>query len=156
MYSPQEKKTIKKKVLQYIRQGESVYSMTKDNKNQIVSENTLYKWLNKDKQFRERYTRARAAQALFSVEKIDNAILEVKNKTGLTREDIDILRIEVDAIKWYAAKLAPKIYGTNADIGAINIKIEQISGMKIVDEAKFIDVTPKVKELPPDPENKSK
>ncbi len=155
MYSPQEKKTIKETIINRVTLGQSILEISKD-KN-MISHDIIYQWLNKDKEFKDNYVQAKRYQSLFIWERINGVIYNLKQYGHeLTNEQVQLGRLEIDTDKWYVSKLVPKIFGTAAEVNNINIKIDQISGMKIVDEAKFIDVTPKAKEIAPNPENKSK
>ena len=129
MYKPIERETIKKKVLKAIQEGQSINAIQKTNG--IPDSNTLYKWLNKDKEFRDNYTRARADQAVFYAEKIENTIKQLKESGDITRETIDVARLEIDAYKWTASKLLPKVYGTNQQQTNVQVNIAPITGMDI-------------------------
>lgn len=105
---------------------------------------TWYRWLQEDseagKQLRERYMRARADQARLMAEEIaeiaDNTqVGEVETIKGdgtieIRRSDmIEHRKLRIEARKWLAAKLLPKVYGdrqqmehTGADGGEIVIR----------------------------------
>jgi len=83
------------------------------------SANCIYEWRIKYPDFGERYTRAKQCQieplvsqilllarneAKDFIENDDGSL--IPNTPAMTRR-----RLEIDAIKWFAAKLAPKIYG---------------------------------------------
>ena len=78
----------------------------------------IYSWLEKYPTFAEKYTRAREKQAdLFAAQIVTIA----DNAT-----DANLARLQMDARKWAASKMAPKKYGdrtmtevTGADGGAI-------------------------------------
>lgn len=84
---------------------------------------TVYDWLNKDKEFLNRYAHAREAQADLladevieiaddSSEDMEVTIGEDGVKTEKPNsENIQRSRLRVDARKWKAAKLSPKKYG---------------------------------------------
>jgi len=88
---------------------------------------TVYRWLSKNTEFRERYARAREfqAQALF------DEIIEIADKVQLgtvTKVDrhgrkekriadmVDRARLRVDSRKWSLSKLLPKKYGDRVDV----------------------------------------
>ena len=90
---------------------------------------TVYSWLNnKDNaEFLNNYTRAREAQAdLFVGEIIEIADTERKTKTtnsggdfGSNESEYDNTprsKLQIDARKWAASKLAPKKYGDKLDV----------------------------------------
>lgn len=76
----------------------------------LPSERTFYKRLTEDAEFAQRYARAREAQAHRETEEI-RAIAD-----AATPEDVQVARLRVDARKWRAAKLAPKVYGEKVDV----------------------------------------
>lgn len=84
---------------------------------------TVFRWLDSVESFRSQYARAREIQAsVLAAETIEIA-------DAATNEDYNTARLRVDARKWYASKLAPKVYGdkvttevTGADGGAIRVE----------------------------------
>lgn len=93
---------------------------------------TVMRWCDEKPDFRDKYTRAREAQADYLAEEIitiadDSSEDEifVESEDGTTakrvenREFINRSKIRVDARKWYASKLAPKKYGDriHQDVG---------------------------------------
>jgi len=131
MYSLVEVKTIKKNVLKQLECGKSLNQLV--NKNGIPDENTIYKWLNKDEQFRDKYARSREKQALYYTEKIDKTIQDFKLIPDPDRNKIDVLRIEVDYLKWTASKLLPKVYGSAQNVNNIQVNLTPVEGMQIYD-----------------------
>lgn len=85
----------------------------------MPAKSTVFKWLNEQKAFSDQYARAREAQA----DALFDDILEIaddgRNDTyiddnGHVRTDTDVIarsKLRVDARKWMAAKLRPKVYG---------------------------------------------
>lgn len=68
-----------------------------------ISEATIYRWLHRHPDFCEQYTRAREARAhLLAEETIEVVELE---------PDPAKARVRMDVRKWYAGKLAPKVWG---------------------------------------------
>lgn len=82
---------------------------------------TVYRWLEKNEEFRKQYARARELQAETMADEIlviaNTPVLGVKTKTNddgvetIEGDMIDHRRLQVDARKWLASKLAPKKYG---------------------------------------------
>ena len=66
---------------------------------------TVLRWAASDPQFRDMYAHARARQADALAEEIigigDNATIET----------VHVARLRCDNRKWYASKLAPRVYG---------------------------------------------
>lgn len=91
---------------------------------------TVARWLETNPEFRERYVRAREAQADFLAEEvvdIANTVREAVKKTvsgtgkrkkveEVYGDAVDRSRLMMDARKWYAAKLAPKKYGERQQV----------------------------------------
>ena len=137
MYSITERETIKEKILNLISEGKSLNEIQKTKG--LPDSNTIYIWLNKDKEFKDNYTRARADQAMFYAEKIEQTISNLKSSSEKSRELTDIARLEIDAYKWIASKLLPKVYGSQQQTNIqINNNIEPVRGMSIVDEEEDI------------------
>ena len=131
MYKEKELTNIKETILDRISKGESLNEITKD-KN-IISQAHVYRLLNKDKQFRDNYARARESQALFYAEKIERVISDLKSSPNGNRELTDIARLEIDSYKWIASKLLPKVYSNSGNQTNIQINnTEQITGMRII------------------------
>lgn len=94
----------------------------------MPTQSMVYRWLADDrhKKFREQYARARELQA----DTLADEILDIANtpqigtktvskSTGLEITEGDMIehrRLQVDARKWYASKLAPKKYGERQQI----------------------------------------
>jgi Bacteriophage Sf6, terminase small subunit-like len=64
---------------------------------------TIYKWLENEPTFAEKYARAKERLADFRADEI----IEIAD----TCEDANVARLRVDARKWAAAKLMPRRYG---------------------------------------------
>lgn len=69
----------------------------------MPSRQTVYQWLMQDSSFTDNYTRAREAQADFFADEITDI--------ADTEEDANKARVRIDARKWAAGKLKPKVYG---------------------------------------------
>ncbi len=80
---------------------------------------TVFRWLAANKNFRDQYARAREAQADAMADEILNIADDGENDTyvddfGKKRTDYDVIsrsKLRVDARKWLASKLRPKVYG---------------------------------------------
>ena len=96
----------------------------------MPNQSTVFRWLADERytDFRERYARAREAQAdaLFD-EMLDiaddgtNDWVERKREDGSTdtvldHEHVQRSKLRIDARKWMAAKLRPKVYGDKIDL----------------------------------------
>lgn len=102
-------------------------------------ESTLRAWLRIHEYFQEKYVKAKRDQADYMVEECldiaDDGTNDTITKTNKNGEEYEVAnsewvqrsRLRVDTRKWYASKLAPKLYGekitqeiTGKDGGAIN------------------------------------
>jgi len=80
---------------------------------------TVFRWLAQEEGFRDQYARAREAQADALADEIldiadDGANDTYVDEDGRERTNTDVIarsRLRVDARKWIAAKLKPKVYG---------------------------------------------
>jgi hypothetical protein len=91
----------------------------------MPSKSTVFKWLSEQPAFSDQYARAREAQA----DCLFDDILEIADDgrndkyaddNGHTRTDYDVIarsKLRVDARKWMAAKLRPRVYGEKLAIG---------------------------------------
>ncbi len=89
---------------------------------------TVFRWLSSHDEFRDQYARAREAQAdvLFDeILDIANTPIEgTKTKLDKDGEVVEIFkgdmiehrRLQIDARKWMAGKLRPKVYGDKLDV----------------------------------------
>ena len=103
-------------------------------------ESTVYRWLEKHADFRDKYARARDQQAdRYAAEIIDLADECRPGEIVITREDgkvekrrsdnVERTRLQIDARKWYASKLAPNKYGERVDVehaGGLSLTVEHI------------------------------
>jgi len=69
---------------------------------------TLFRWMESNEDFRKQYARAREEQAEFMVSEIINI--------ADTEEDPAKARNRIDARKWAAMKLLPKVYGDRQEV----------------------------------------
>lgn len=86
-----------------------------------INPSTWYRWLQADKDLRERYARARADQAQVMADQIteiaDNTqvgeiVTETPDGVQIKRADmIEHRKLRIESRKWLAAKLLPKVYG---------------------------------------------
>lgn len=115
-----------------------------------INPSTFYRWLAVDEELRKRYARARADQAQVMADEIaqiadETQVGEVITEKGdgtveIKRADmLEHRKLRIEARKWLAAKLLPKVYGdklahTGPEGGAIVIDagalIERIIGPK--------------------------
>ena len=92
-----------------IAAGESLRSICRGE--DMPDKATVMRWLHSDErlEFRDQYSRAREAQA----DHYFDAIIEIADDETL---DVNRSRLMVDARKWAAGKLRPKVYGDKLDL----------------------------------------
>jgi len=97
----------KARVLELIGEGLSVREICRQD--DMPSRQTVYNWIEKDKDFVDRYARAcaRRADAMF------DEIIEIADNSN---DDVNRDRLRVDARKWSLSKMQPKKYGDKLDI----------------------------------------
>lgn len=93
-----------------LMQGETIMEICGvDRDDFIPSETTFYKRLLNDAAFAKDYTRAREVQAHHE----NDEIRQIADQA--TPEDVQVARLRIDARKWRASKMAPKVYGEKID-----------------------------------------
>ena len=92
---------------------------------------TVLRWLQSDErlEFRDQYARAREAQA----DHYFDAIIEIADDDTL---DVNRSRLMVDARKWAAGKLRPKVYGDKMDLNHSG----RILGSREMTEAELVSI----------------
>jgi hypothetical protein len=94
-------------ILERLAQGDSLVQICEDK--QMPGLRTVMRWAAESDGFGTEYARAREAQA----EVMDHKILSAADKA---KEDPQAARVQIEAYKWRAAKLAPKRYGEKIDV----------------------------------------
>lgn len=72
---------------------------------------TVCKWLIENKEFSEQYTRAREKQADYFAEEI----IEIADSAEAESAAVSKAKLQIDARKWAASKIAPKKYGDKVE-----------------------------------------
>ena len=73
---------------------------------------TIYVWLRKHKDFADKYVLARQQQAHTLADRAVAMALHGERVIG----DPQSAKLQLDALKWAAGRLAPKVYGRKADL----------------------------------------
>lgn len=76
--------------------------------NDLPAPGTIYRWLSERTEFHEQYARARETQGHVQA---DRALRDAVEAT-----DAQLGRLRMDARKWAASKLTPKVYGDSAKL----------------------------------------
>lgn len=95
-------------ICERLAEGESLRAICTDD--DMPARRTVLDWLEKDEDFRAKYARAREAQA----DAMDDRILQVAD--AATPENAAAARVKIDAYKWRASKLKPKVYGDKQQV----------------------------------------
>ena len=97
----------------------------------MPSEDTIQKWRYRYPDFAVKYAQAKSKQSEMVIETIEDIIRETPtyiDEKGVERIDPGIFarqRLLVDTHKWFASKLAPKIYGERQQVDTtVTIKHE--------------------------------
>lgn len=69
---------------------------------------TVYRWISEKQDFRDLFAQARELQAHACAERA------VEEGRRATAEDANAARVRLDANKWFASKVLPKVYGDTA------------------------------------------
>lgn len=118
------------RILSRIAGGESLRSiLTGDD---MPGRTTFFKWLNEDEALANQYARACAVRVEHYVEEIieiadDKSEDWTADEKGNSKPDASAVqrsRLQVDARKWIASKLAPKKYGDKLDVTSAGEKIQ--------------------------------
>ncbi len=98
-----------------IAEGQSLRFICESN--HLPTTTTIKRWLRENEDFRAQYARAREEQA--------NHYADVIVEISDTEKDAALARVRVDARKWVASKLLPKVYGDRQQLemsGSIDIR----------------------------------
>lgn len=98
-------------ILSRIMGGETVTEICGDGRDDFLpGERTFYKRLASDPAFAQEYARAREAQGHREADEIR------KIADDATPENVHVARLQIDARKWRASKMAPKVYGDKLEL----------------------------------------
>lgn len=73
---------------------------------------TIYRWLEANEEFRHQYARAREKQADYFAEEI----IEIADSAEAESAAVSKAKLQIDARKWAASKIAPKKYGDKTEL----------------------------------------
>jgi len=143
-YTADKREEAFQNVIKRIQAGDAVRNICAEKG--TPDENTIYRWLDKYEEYRERYARAKeiAADALYDeMLAIARTPILGEEKTdgplGVTVKTADALghrRLLIDTIKWRLGKERPSKYGDKLDItsGGEQMQMPVITGMIIKNE----------------------
>lgn len=114
------------KICELIAQGMSLRSICAESG--MPTERTVHRWLIDKEEFCQQYARAREDQADFYTDQI----IEIADTVEPDAASVAKAKLQIDARKWKASKLAPKKYGD---------KVEQVlSGTVAVETRPFSSI----------------
>lgn len=87
----------------------------------MPSVSMVFRWMEQNPEFREQYAHAREEQA----DGFADEIIEIADKVPADSAEVAKAKLQIDARKWKAAKLAPKKYGDKLELdGDMRVKVE--------------------------------
>lgn len=89
-------------ICERLADGESLRSICSDD--EFPAKSTVFKWLATNSAFADQYARARETQA----DSLADDIVDIADNAKFDAND---KRVRIDARKWLAGKLRPKVYG---------------------------------------------
>ncbi|MES2904532.1 MAG: hypothetical protein V4696_10140 [Pseudomonadota bacterium] len=95
-------------ILDRLSEGESLRQICAGD--DMPNRASVNRWLDADENFATRYARTREMQG----DHMDDLILETADKCTVETAAAD--RVKIDAYKWRAAKLKPKVYGDKQQV----------------------------------------
>lgn len=101
-----------KEICLLVAQGKSILSIGK--MEGMPEDRSIWTWLNDDEDFLRDYTRAIQARAIIHAERIDE-LAEMATRGEIPA---DVARVAIDAKKWTASRLLPKLYGDRTQVEA--------------------------------------
>lgn len=101
------------RICSHIERGWSLRSFCEKADNPRMA--TVLKWLKEEAEFQAQYVRAREASADASYDHVVNLV--EKTMHGLI--DPQAARVAIDARKWAAGKMKPKVYGDSIKVGGV-------------------------------------
>jgi len=105
-WTPEKKTEAQNYICQQVALGRSLVSICKEPDTPAYS--TVMEWRAEDEGFAEKYARAREDQADFLAEEI----IDIADMAT----DANLSRLQIDARKWKAGKLKPKVYGDRLNL----------------------------------------
>jgi hypothetical protein len=96
-------------ILDGLAEGKSLHALCK--RSALPSEQTVYAWIREDEDFRASYELAQELADRFAAE-----ILELADDCSEDQASIAKARLQVDARKWSAARMAPRKWGDRAQV----------------------------------------
>ena len=118
--------TLADNICERIANGESLRNICRDAA--MPNQDTVHSWLNKDKEFSEQYTRARARQE----DSYFEDLIEIADGVIPDAAEVAKARVQIDARKWVLSRMNPKKYGDKVQTelsGAVQIETRPLSDL---------------------------
>lgn len=116
-YTPDERRTLVEWICAKAAEGGENNTFRSAAKEVGIARGTLFHWIEADKDLKKLWESARIWQCHSSVEDM----LELADgATGGKNGDVDKRRLQVDARKFFAIKVAPRIYGDKLELAGPN------------------------------------
>ena len=119
----------------------------------MPSKQTVYSWLHTNREFCDHYVRAREEQADFFADQC----IEIADATvGMDSAGVAAARVRIEARKWRAGVLKPKVYGTKV-VAEQTLRLSQASDEKSValDDEDFAQLRERLKRFVKPTEDRS-
>lgn len=113
-YTDDEKRAIVEAICAKIAEGGIGNTVDAAAKEHGITRGTLWKWTTGDKTLGQLYSEARVWQAHSLGEDA------ITRADGATKETAHAVRLQVDTLKWYTSKIAPRIYGDRIEVTGSN------------------------------------
>ena len=104
-------------ICERIAQGESLTAVCSSE--DMPARTTVYRWIEENEEFRDAYARAREDQA----HSFFDEVTDISMKVASGEMDPQSARVIIDARKWQAGKLRPKVYGDKTITENTNINL---------------------------------
>lgn len=98
------------RICEQIAHGKSLRAVCAED--DMPSTSTVCKWLFENQEFSEQYARARDKQADYFAEEI----IEIADNVEAESASVAKAKLQIDARKWAASKIAPKKYGDKTEL----------------------------------------
>ena len=126
-------------LLAHVTEGKSMKSFVAATDG--INQANIYAQVRRDKEFAAAHALAREDQA----DTFGDAISDIAAEVLLGKYDPQAARVAIDALKWSAAKLRPKVWGekTTIDVtvdGRVSLIDSMLSRAKELDSAEVVDV----------------
>lgn len=137
MYSEEQRREFYDKICEEIAAAKSLRTICEENRagnKDFPGLRTIMTWLNEDAEFQQQYAHAREEQADHLAQQIveiaDAPVAEFSDDeegrvaAAASRAEMDRRRLQIDARKWAAGKLKPKVYGDRLQLdGDLNVSV---------------------------------